>query len=140
MKFDINWINKNKILLLIVLVVLIVPALYLAWVFNIHNPSVYGDPLPIVKVGGDSMKPTYLNGEWLILYMNDKIQIMNNSVVVYKKALSGSYVVHRIVKINEDGTYITKGDHLDLTDQELKINSRNVTREDIYGVVAGKLL
>ncbi len=117
----------------------LVVLLALAYVVGDHNIRVYGEAVPVGFVSGDSMLPVLGSGQWFYYYTVDKMPVQNGSIILYSKAVSKRAVVHRVVRVLPDGSYITKGDNNPGTDQELKINSREVYPSEVLGVVGGPL-
>lgn len=64
--------------------------------------------LPIVAVESNSMVPTFSQGDILILQGKSSYEI--GDIIVFSPTVQATPVVHRIVKINLDGSYQTKGD------------------------------
>jgi hypothetical protein len=73
-----------------------------------------------VPVAGSSMVPFLINADTVYLNRIEK-PLRRGDVVLYTR-LSGQYVLHRIVKVNSDGSFIMLGD----AQQELeRIESRD---------------
>lgn len=66
--------------------------------------------LPIVAVQSNSMVPTFSKGDLLVLQGAEPGDISVGDVIVFSHSSSSPPVVHRVIKINPDGTYQTKGD------------------------------
>lgn len=64
--------------------------------------------LPIVAVESNSMVPTFNQGDILLLQGKDAYQ--KGDIIVFSPTEGVTPIVHRIVVINVDGTYQTKGD------------------------------
>jgi len=127
---------QKRILKYLAAFVILASAIYL---IGMYNMIVYGNAVPIGWVNGNSMLPAYHSGQMFYYYTPDKKSIENGTVILYTKALTKAPVIHRIVAIEPDGSFITKGDNNVDTDQELMIDSRNVTRADIIGVIGGTI-
>jgi signal peptidase I len=132
----VSWGHQHKALLA---VILILAALLVC--IDIYDVTTYGRAIPIVMVEGNSMNPTYHDGQLVTVYTLDKEQPVLGDVIVYMAhGINGrGYVAHRIVEANPDGTFITQGDNNYGTDQAMLINYGNVTPSQIYGVVGGAL-
>ncbi|MBI4021237.1 MAG: signal peptidase I [Candidatus Aenigmarchaeota archaeon] len=70
--------------------------------------ALLGTDLPIVAVESDSMKPTFAKGDILIL--QGKPNYTLTDIIVFSPSPDTTPVVHRVVAINTDGSYQTKGD------------------------------
>ena len=92
-------------------------------------PTVLGGSSQAIVVHGRSMEPTYVTGD-LIVVDTDAVPAVGN-IIVFKipsdEPGGGQLVVHRIVGIRPDGTYITKGDNKQNPDDFL------TARSDILG-------
>lgn len=64
--------------------------------------------LPIVAVESRSMLPTFDQGDILLLQGQGQYEI--NDIIVFSPSPDAIPVVHRVITINADGTYQTKGD------------------------------
>jgi signal peptidase I len=66
--------------------------------------------MPIVAVESSSMVPAFNKGDMLILQGTPQGQLSVEDIVVFDPPSGGTPIVHRIVSINSDGTFQTKGD------------------------------
>jgi signal peptidase I len=66
--------------------------------------------MPIVAVESNSMVPAFYKGDMLVLMGSAQEQLSINDVIVFDPPRGGTPIVHRIVDINIDGTFQTKGD------------------------------
>lgn len=87
---------------------LVVTFAVLAW------PARYGGPLGITVIAGESMLPTYEVGQVVITSRSGAYQPQD--VVVFQPAGYEAYVVHRIIGVEPDGTFLTQGDNNDFVD------------------------
>jgi len=83
--------------------------------FRVVLPHALGVDSPITVVQGPSMKPTYEDGDILIIKLVEPEELSVGDVIVYRNPLRGNrLVVHRIVEIKsgpEGLTFITQGDN-----------------------------
>ena len=85
-------------------------------------------PLKIVGIESGSMKPNLNIGDAVIINKLYKVEnLKENDIIAYKRG--DILIVHRIIKVNSDKTYITKGDYNNTSD------SKYVNKDDIYGKV-----
>ncbi len=91
-----------------------------------------GTDLPIVAVESNSMVPAFAKGDILLLRGAQPEEIAVGEVIVFSPPQQSTPVVHRVVALNPDGTYQTKGD----------ANARQLPYEtDIqYNQVHGRML
>ncbi len=66
--------------------------------------------MPIVAVESNSMTPAFYRGDILILQGVPADQLAVGDVIVFSPPKQQIPVVHRIIEINSDGTFQTKGD------------------------------
>ncbi|MFC2143814.1 signal peptidase I [Candidatus Aenigmatarchaeota archaeon] len=66
--------------------------------------------MPIVAVESNSMVPTFYKGDILILQGVASSDLVAGDVIVFSPPNQQIPVVHRIIEINSDGTFQTKGD------------------------------
>jgi signal peptidase I len=66
--------------------------------------------MPIVAVESNSMVPTFYQGDMLVLQGTPREQVSVGDIIVFDTPSGGTPIVHRIVDINQDGTFQTKGD------------------------------
>ncbi len=85
--------------------------------------------MPIVAVESNSMVPTFNKGDILVLQGTESPK--EADIIVFSVPDRSTPIVHRIVDINPDGTYQTKGD---ANFGQLPFEKR-VTKEQIHGKV-----
>lgn len=85
-----------------------------AWL--VLGPTQLGGPASYVQVDGTSMEPTYSDGD--LVLAKERASYDKGDVVTYVADVAGTDfpVIHRIVKVKTDGTYITQGDNRDEVD------------------------
>ena len=66
--------------------------------------------MPVVAVESNSMVPTFSRGDILVLQGVPAEQLSVGDIIVFTPLPGQTPIVHRIVKINPDGTFQTKGD------------------------------
>ena len=67
--------------------------------------------MPVVAVESNSMVPTFYKGDILVLHGTGTGQLKVGDIIVFSPSPEQTPVVHRIVAVNPDGTYQTKGDN-----------------------------
>ncbi len=79
-------------------------------------PSSAGGAANYVTVTGNSMSPTLVAGDTVMLNRHDGYSV--GEVIAYRsQGLGGTVVIHRIIEVADDGRYVTKGDNNDFVDQ-----------------------
>jgi signal peptidase len=66
--------------------------------------------MPVVAVESYSMVPTFTKGDILVLQGTPVQNLKVGDIIVFSPSLQQTPVVHRIVEINTDGTFQTRGD------------------------------
>jgi len=82
----------------------------LAFLINAGMGLALGTDLPIVAVQSNSMVPTFYKGDLLILQGAQKENITVGDIIVFAADERSTPIVHRVIAINADGTFQTKGD------------------------------
>ena len=88
----------------------IVLGIGLAFGLNIAMGIFLGTDMPVVAVESNSMVPTFYKGDLLILQGVPPEQLEEGNIIVFFPEGKTTAIVHRIVGINDDGTFQTKGD------------------------------
>lgn len=68
-----------------------------------------GTDMPVVAVESNSMLPTFSAGDILVLQGAHDLKV--GDIIVFSPAQEQTPVVHRIIAVNPDGTFQTKGDN-----------------------------
>ncbi|MHC1584818.1 MAG: signal peptidase I [Candidatus Syntropharchaeia archaeon] len=99
--------------------------------FSVFSQVVLGEPWGFASVYGTSMEPT-MHFDDIVFVLPYLSPIMGSpekgDIIVFERG--GEMVMHRVVEITENG-YITKGDNLDETDQEMGVHP--ITEDQIHG-------
>ena len=105
--------------------------------YNIAMRNFYDDPLPelfgygyAVVVSG-SMEPTIAIEDTIIVHAEDKYGVGDIITFVDTDSPSGALVTHRIVAVNGDGTFVTKGD-ANTAEDKTYVEKSNVMGKVVY--------
>ncbi len=101
----------------------------LALAINFGLALALNTDLPIVAVQSNSMVPTFHKGDILVLVGVSPEELKVGDIIVFSPSERATPVVHRIIKINDDGTFQTKGD---ANNQQLPFEKR-IKPEQIHG-------
>lgn len=82
----------------------------MAWGINQGMAVALTTDMPVVAVESNSMIPVFYKGDILVLKGAAPDEFEVGDVIVYSVKSRQVPVVHRIVKINPDGSFQTKGD------------------------------
>jgi signal peptidase len=82
----------------------------LAWAINQSMAFALSTDMPVVAVESDSMVPVFNKGDILILHGSPASELGIGDIIVYSVPGRSVPIVHRIVKLNPDGSFQTKGD------------------------------
>ncbi len=91
-------------------IVYVIVGIVLAWVINQGMAAALSTDMPVVAVESNSMVPVFYKGDILVLQGDAPSDYAVGDVIVYSVEGRSVPIVHRIVKINPDGSYQTKGD------------------------------
>ncbi len=87
----------------------IVFGILLAFGINQGMAFALSTDMPVVAVESNSMVPTFYKGDLLILQGVPSGELGVGDVIVFTPP-NRPAIVHRIIRVNEDGTFQTKGD------------------------------
>ena len=107
----------------------IVLGIVLAFGINNGLALALSTDLPIVAVESNSMVPTFRQGD--ILVRQGQPYYAVGDIIVFSHGTGETPVVHRIVQLNPDGTYQTKGD---ANASQLPFE-RSIRPENVHGKV-----
>jgi signal peptidase I len=85
--------------------------------------------IPVVAVESNSMVPTFSKGDILIIQGILKEELKVSDIIVFAVPGQSIPVVHRIIKINSDGTFQTQGD---ANNGQLDFE-KSINHDQIYG-------
>jgi signal peptidase I len=89
-------------------------------------------PFPLAYTSSDSMEPILEKGDLLLIQRQDSYEI--GDIIVFEAEEVNIPISHRLIEINPDGTYQTKGDA-----NEAQLNfERSIEPETIAGRVLQK--
>jgi signal peptidase len=91
-------------------VLYMVIGILLAWGINQGMAFALTTDMPVVAVESNSMVPVFHKGDILVLRGMESSVLDVGDIIVYSVPGRAVPVVHRIVKINPDGSFQTKGD------------------------------
>ena len=90
-------------------------------------------PYKLVGIKSGSMSPKINVGDAVLIYKNvDKKKLKKDDIIAYESQ-DKELVVHRIIRINKDGSYMTKGDFNNTADNKF------VKFKQIKGIVKFKI-
>ncbi len=91
-------------------VVYIILGVVLAFGANQGLAFALSTDMPVVAVESNSMKPTFQKGDILVLQGVSSEELEVGDIIVFSSTNQDVPIVHRIVEINPDNTFQTKGD------------------------------
>lgn len=107
----------------------IIVGIILAFLINQCLVFALGTNMPIVAVESNSMVPTFQRGDILILQGVSAGEIKIGDIIVFSPEDVNTPIVHRVIKINPDNTFQTKGD---ANDAQLPFEKK-ITPKQIHG-------
>lgn len=90
----------------------------------------------ILRVVSGSMEPTIYAGDYILVEKIDCDQLQEGDIITFYSeddSIYGMPNTHRIVSVNEDGSFVTKGDANSIADET------TVTPDRLIGKYSGKL-
>lgn len=114
-------------------IIYVVLGFLIAYSANIVLGLALNTDTPVVAVVSDSMEPTFYKGDMLFVIGDYNYKL--NDIIVYDVVERKYPIIHRIIKINENGTFETKGDH---NSGQLSFEL-NVKEEQIHGKAVFKI-
>lgn len=90
-------------------------------------------PYKLIGIETGSMYPQYHIGDGVVIDRNFKLEDIKVDDVIAYESNDGILIIHRVIKINADNSFITKGDNNNTPD------SLYVTKEKVRGVVRLKI-
>ncbi|MEE9405812.1 MAG: signal peptidase I [Candidatus Aenigmarchaeota archaeon] len=91
-------------------IIYIAAGIFLAVIINQAMGLGLTTDMPVVAVESNSMIPTFYKGDLLVLQGVPPEQLAEGDIIVFIPEGSNRAIVHRIIAINGDGTFQTKGD------------------------------
>lgn len=93
-------------------VILVIISVFAVWVLidkyiiGSYAPRIFG--YSILNVSSGSMQNEIMINDLIVIRKTDEYEV--GDIITYLKEGEGIPVTHRIIKINPEGTYVTKGD------------------------------
>ncbi len=81
----------------------------IAFVLNMGLGFALNTTTPVVAVFSESMEPTYYKGDMIIVQGEKNFSV--GDIIVFDVSDKKFPIIHRVIKINADGTLETKGDN-----------------------------
>ncbi|MBM3304186.1 MAG: signal peptidase I [Candidatus Aenigmarchaeota archaeon] len=88
----------------------IVLGIIIAYAINLGLSVALNTSMPVVAVESNSMVPTFSRGDILFLVGKNTSELKVWDIIVYSPEGQSVPIVHRIIAMNPDGTFQTKGD------------------------------
>ncbi len=121
-------ISLNSILALVALIGLTLAGYVLVqrYAYDNQMPTVFG--YSMASVGSGSMEPTINTGDVIVTKRSETYEV-DDIITFYDESFS-QYITHRIIGLNEDGSFITQGDR-----EGQAVDTNPVYKESIIGKV-----
>lgn len=85
---------------------------------------------PLVTVASCSMYPSLKVGDLIVLKGSDSgDDIQKDDIIVYNSPVENKLIIHRVIEVNDDGSFQTKGDN----NPEQLSYEKHIELEDIHG-------
>ncbi len=114
-------------------IIYVVAGFLIAYGLNFALGLALSTDTPVVAVVSNSMIPAFYKGDLLVvLGQND---IKEGDVIVYDVSSARYPIIHRVVRVNSDGTFETKGD---ANPAQIPFE-HSVTQQQIHGKAVFKI-
>jgi signal peptidase I len=128
---------KKKFIIIKAILIVIISVLLGFGIYS-WNSSIVGKAIPmplgfgLAEVLSDSMYPTIKTGDVIMVVPKDEYKV--GDIVAFE---DGSMIVtHRIVDENEDGTFVTKGDYIGNSKDDMPLQEKYIIGK-VVNVFAG---
>jgi len=111
----------------------IVLGIIIAYTVNLALSVALNTSMPVVAVESNSMMPAFYRGDILILNGVNASSLKVGDIIVYSPEGQSVPIVHRIISINPDGSFQTKGD----ANAGQLAFEKHIDPSEIRGVVIG---
>ncbi|MCR5837868.1 MAG: signal peptidase I [Lachnospiraceae bacterium] len=122
----------KKTLTILEYIILVLGLIFLAFVFintsRGRAVDIFG--MNILHVVTGSMEPTIEKGQYVLVVEKDLDKLAEEDIIAYYSEdpdVYGKIVIHRVIEINDDETYVTKGD------ANTKADDYHVRKDQIIG-------
>ncbi len=88
----------------------IILGIAIAYFINIALSFALNTSMPVVAVESNSMVPAFSRGDILFLAGKNASELKVGDIIVYSPEGQSVPIVHRIISVNPDGSFQTKGD------------------------------
>lgn len=105
-----------------------------AWQFVL--PPTLGGRTALVVAEGNSMEPGIKRGDLVVVRKSSNPSVKRGDVVLYRSAALNRWVLHRVVKVEASGQFVTKGDNNSFLDSD-KINPSDLIGMKILTIPGG---
>lgn len=114
-------VNLKKIITIICYIMLYLCILFTCYIMisSMNGKAVNLFGKSILKVVSGSMEPTIYAGDYILIENVSSNQLQKGDIIAFyseDKAIYGMINTHRIIDINNDGSFITKGDANSIAD------------------------
>lgn len=114
-------------------IIYVVLGFAIAYGLNIALGFALNTDTPVVAVVSNSMVPTFYKGDLLVVIGGKNIG--EGDVIVYDVTSAKYPIIHRVIKVNPDGTFETKGD----ANPAQIYFEHNITEKQIHGSAVFKI-
>ena len=128
---------KKKFIIIKAILIVIISVLLGFGIYS-WNSSIVGKAIPmplgfgLAEVLSDSMYPTIKTGDVIMVVPKDEYKV--GDIVAFE---DGSMIVtHRIIDENEDGTFVTKGDYIGNSSDDMPLQEKYIIGK-VVNVFAG---
>ncbi len=114
-------------------VIYVVVGFFIAYGLNFALGLALGTDTPVVAVVSNSMIPAFYKGDLLVVLGDNSIK--EGDVIIYDVSSATYPIIHRVIGVNSDGTFETKGD---ANPAQISFE-HSVTQQQIHGKAVFKI-
>jgi len=114
-------------------IIYVVLGFVIAYSLNLVLGFALGTDMPVVAVVSNSMVPSFYKGDLLVVIGEKNIK--EGDVIVYDVSSAKYPIIHRVIRVNPDRTFETKGD---ANPAQIPFE-HNITQNQIHGKAVFKI-
>jgi len=118
-------ISKGLDIFIIIFAIMVVGSMFFS--------NLTGHPVLFSYTMTNSMEPTIDQGDMFFIVPNIIHEPRENDIIVFEEIYSNKFIVHRVIGVNENGEYYTKGDNSIFSDQQADFST--IDRSKVIGTV-----
>ena len=135
--------GKLKDILAIAILVIAIAFTAYVMIMNARGKAVSVFGYSVLRVITGSMEPTIFTGDYIFVQKTDPTELKEGDIIAFysdDEDIKGMLVTHRIIDINDDGTFTTKGDANNIADDKParpeSLVGKYVGKARLFGIIS----